>query len=183
METESVGRGLCGEVSYGCREVAFRGAGVGLEAPFGESLGVEDGLNRSRGGRGEDFGREGGVLDVIEGETGAMRGIAGGGIRDRVKVTGGDTGLEDKVFVGLGNAAAIVDDDELPVAAGTERGGDVDVAGTGVAGVPEELEERVLDAAHPRRTTPEAFGTRKAGEAASEVSVRAFQEEYLPKSL
>jgi len=55
--------------------------------------------------------------------------------------------------------------------------------GAGVAGVPEELEERVLDAAQPRRTTPEAFGARKAGEAASEVSVGTFQEEYLPKSL
>ncbi len=104
---------------------------------------------------------------MIEGETGAMRGIAGGGIRDRVKVTGGDTGLEDKVFVGLGNAAAIVDDDELPVAAGTERGGDVDVAGTGVAGVPEEFQEGVLDGAEAPRAAPDALSASEAGEAAT----------------
>src|SRR3712207_7868105 len=74
VETESVRRGLCGKVSYGCREVAFRGAGVGLEAPFGESPSVEDGLYRGRRGRGEDFGRESGVFDVVEGEASAVRG-------------------------------------------------------------------------------------------------------------
>ncbi len=117
---------------------------------------------------------------MIEGETGAMRGIAGGGIRDRVKVTGGDTGLEDKVFVGLGNAAAIVDDDELSVAAGTERGGDVNVAGTGIARVPEEFQEGVLDGAEAPRAAPEALGAGKAGKAATEVSVGAFQKEVSP---
>ena len=111
VETESVGQGLCGEVSYSCREVAFRGAGVGLEAPFGESLGVEDGLYCGRRGHGKDFGREGGVLDVVEGEASAMRGIVGSVIWEGVEMTGGDAGLKDKVFMGLGNAAAIVDDD------------------------------------------------------------------------
>ena len=74
-------------------------------------MGVEDGLYCGRSGRGKDFGREGGVFDVVEGEASAMRGIVGSIIWDGVEMTGGDAGLKDKVFMGLGNAAAIVNDD------------------------------------------------------------------------
>jgi hypothetical protein len=50
-------------------------------------------------------------------------------------VPAGDAGLEDEVFVGLGNAAAVVDYRQLPVSAGAQGGGDVDVVGAGVARV------------------------------------------------
>jgi hypothetical protein len=43
---------------------------------------------------------------VVEGEARAVR--EAGGIGDRMKVAGGDAGFEDKIGVGLGDAAAVV---------------------------------------------------------------------------
>ena len=98
-----------------------------------------------------------------------------GGFRDGVQVPAGDAGLEDEVFVGLGNTAAVVDYRQLPVPAGAQGGGDVDVAGAGVARVAQKLEEGVLDGAKTPRAASEAFNAREASEAGSEVSVRSFQ--------
>ena len=83
-----------------------------MEGAFGEGVGVEGGFYcRGRGG-GEDFGRDGGVLDVVEGEAGTV----GGGVRavgvigDRFQVAGGYAGFEDQVSVSFGDAAAVVED-------------------------------------------------------------------------
>jgi hypothetical protein len=125
-------------------------------------VGVEDDLYSGRGRGGENFGGERCVLYVVEGEAGTVGRVGlgkflGGGFGDGVQVSGGDAGFEDEVFVGLGDAAAVVDNYQMPVAAGAQGGGDVDVAGTGVAGVAQELEEGVLDRAKTPRATPEAF--------------------------
>ena len=98
-----------------------------------------------------------------------------GGFRDGVQVPGSDAGLEYEVFVGLGDAAAVVNYRQLPVPAGAQGGGDVDVAGAGVARVAQKLEEGVLDGAKTSWAAPEAFDAREASEAGSEVSVRSFQ--------
>jgi hypothetical protein len=63
----------------------------------------------------------------------------------------------------------------MPVAAAAQGGGDVDVAGAGVTGVAQELEEGVLDEAKTSLAAPKAFDAREAGEAGSEVPVRSFQ--------
>jgi hypothetical protein len=86
----------------------------------------------------------------------------------------GDPRLENEVFVGLGDAAAVVNNHQPSVAAGSQGGGDVDVASAGVARVAQELEEGVLDGAKTPRATPEAFDAREAGEAGSEIPVRPF---------
>ena len=97
------------------------------------------------------------------------------GFRDGVQVPAGDARLEDEVFVGLRNAAAVVDYRQLPVSAGAQGGSDVDVAGAGVARVAQKLEEGVLDGAKTSWAAPEAFDAQEAGEAGSEVPVRSFQ--------
>jgi hypothetical protein len=97
------------------------------------------------------------------------------GFRDGVQVPAGDAGLEDEVFVGLRNAAAVVDYRQLTVPAGAQGGGDVDVAGAGVARVAQELEEGVLDGAKTPRAASEAFDAREASKARSQVPVRSFQ--------
>ena len=79
------------------------------------------------------------------------------------------------MFVGFGDATAVVDYRQLTVSAGAQGGSDVDVAGAGVARVAQKLEEGVLDGAKTSWAAPEAFDAREAGEAGSEVPVRSFQ--------
>jgi len=78
-------------------------------------VGIKDDLYRGWGGCGEDLGGEGGISYVVEGEATSVRGAVGGtmgsGIRNGIQVTGGNAGLEDEVFVCLGDAATVVDDD------------------------------------------------------------------------
>jgi hypothetical protein len=52
-------------------------------------------------------------------------------------VSGGDARFEDELFVGLGDAAAVVDNYQMSKAAGAQGGGDIDIASAGVAGVPQ----------------------------------------------
>ena len=113
-----------------------------MEALFGKGAGVEDDLYGGRGRGGEDLGGERYVLYVVEGEASAVgrlglgKLLLRGGLGDGVQVSGGDTGFEDEVFVGVGDAAAVVDDYKMSIAAGAEGGGYVDVTSAGVAGVP-----------------------------------------------
>jgi len=78
-------------------------------------VGVKDDFYRGWGGCGEHFGGEGGIFYVVEGEAtpvrGTVEGIMRSGFRNGIQVTGGNAGLEDEVFVGLGDAATVVDDD------------------------------------------------------------------------
>jgi len=78
-------------------------------------VGVKDDLYCSWRGCGEDLGGEGGLFYVVEGEATSVRGAIGGimssGIRNGIQVTGGNARLEDEVFVCLGDAATVVDDD------------------------------------------------------------------------
>ena len=151
-----------------------------MEALFGEGVGVKDYLYYGRGRGREDLGGERRVLYVVEGEAGAvgrvgLARVRWGVFRHRIQMPRGDAGLKDEVFVSRGDAVTVVDHDEGSVAAGVQGGGDVDVAGAGIAGVAQELEEGVLDGAKTPRAAPEAFCAQKAGEASSEVPVRSFQ--------
>lgn len=101
---------------------------------------------------------------MVEGEAGAVGGFVVL-VLDWGQVPAGDAGFEDEVFVGLGDAASVVYDDQLSVAAGSQGGGDVDVAGACVAGVTEKLEEGVLDRVEAPGGAAGAFGTGQAGEA------------------
>jgi hypothetical protein len=118
-----------------------------LEALFGEGMGVEDGPYGGRRGGREDFDGERPVTQVVEGEAGAMRytvfSISNFG--NGVEMPAGDAGLEDEVLMSFRDTTAVIDDDEGSIAAGPQRGGDVDVAGAGVARVSQQLDEGLLD--------------------------------------
>jgi hypothetical protein len=102
-----------------------------LKRTFREGASVEGSSYGGWRGGGEDLGRDGGVLEVVEGEAGAV----GDGVVDWSEVAGSNAGLEDQVLVRLRDAVAIVEDRENPVAATFQRRGDADIAGAGVAGV------------------------------------------------
>ena len=165
------------EVSEGGEEVGVGGSGAGLETFFGEDVGVEDGLYSGRRGDGENFGGEGGVLYVVEGEAGSVGGFP---VVYGVEVAGGDAGFEDEVLVGLGDSAAVIYYDQMPVAALFEGGSDVDVVRTGVAGVAQELVEGVLDGAEMTGAAACAFGSGQASEAGAEVAVGALNQVVAP---
>jgi hypothetical protein len=82
--------------------------------------------------------------------------------------------------MGHGDAPPVVEDGQVTVAAAFQGRGDEDVAGAGVAGVAEELEEGVLDVGDRRGAAAGSLGAREAGEARSEVAVGAL---YLATSL
>jgi hypothetical protein len=65
---------------------------------------------------------------VVEGEAGPVWGLVRV-IEDWAQVTGGNAGLEDQGSVGLGDAAAVVEDGKGSVAAVFQGGGDEDVTG------------------------------------------------------
>jgi hypothetical protein len=177
--------GYVREAGQGSEEVGLGGTGVGLETFFGEGASVKDDFYSRRGVSGENLGGERSALYVVEGEAGAVRSAGLAGVLcgdffwDGIQVSGGDTGLEDEMLVGFGDTVTIVEDDECAVAADAQARGDVDVAGTGIAGVAQELGEGVLDGAKTPRTTSETLDAKKAGEAGSEIPVRSFQEEFL----
>lgn len=168
---EAVGWIVGSEVREDGEEVGVGGAGVGLEALFGEGMGVEDGLYSGRRGGGEHLGGKGGVLYVVEGEAGS---VGGASVVYGVQVAGGNAGFEDEVFVGIGDAGAVIYYDQMPVAAPFERGGYVDVVRTSVAGIAQELAEGVLDGAEVAGAAASAFRASQAGEAGAEVAVGAF---------
>jgi hypothetical protein len=95
-------------------------------------------------------------------------------VEDGAQVAGGNAGLEDQGFVGLGDALPVVEDGEGSVAAVFQGGGDEDAVGRGVAGVANQLEEGVLDVGDGRGAAAGSLGARKAGEARAEVAVGAF---------
>ena len=142
-----------------------------MEAFFGETVGVEDGLYSGRRGDGEDFGGEGDVLYVVEGEAGSVGGFL---IVYGVEVAGGNAGLEDEVLVSVRDPAAVVYYDQMPVAALFEGGGYVDVVRAGVAGITQKRVEGILDGAEVARAATCAFHAGKAGEAGTEVAVGAL---------
>jgi hypothetical protein len=76
--------------------------------------------------------------------------------------------------VGLGDAAAVVEDGEGTVAAVLEGGGNEDVASAGVSGVAEELEKGILDVLEARGAAAGSFSTGEAGEARAEIAVGAL---------
>jgi hypothetical protein len=80
-----------------------------LEGTFGESAGVEGSSYGGRRGGGEDFGRDGGVLEVVEGEAGSV-GDRVRVVEDGAQVARGYAGLEDQGFVGFGDAYSVVED-------------------------------------------------------------------------
>ncbi len=103
-------------------------AGGGLKGAFGKGVSVEGGLyGGGRRGR-EDLGVHGGVSDVVERETGPVRSFIRV-VEDGAQVAGGYAGLEDQGSVGLGDAAAVVEDGKGSVAAVFQGGGDEDVTG------------------------------------------------------
>ena len=168
---EALGWVLGDEVSEGGEEVGVGGSGTGLETFFGEDVGVEDGLYSGRRGDGENFGGEGGVLYVVEGEAGSVGGFP---VVYGVEVAGGDAGFEDEVVVGLGDSAAVIYYDQMPVAALFEGGSDVDVVRAGVAGVAQELVEGVLDRAEVARAAAYPLRAGQAGEASAKVAIGAL---------
>ena len=113
-ESRRVWGGLCQKPGQGGWEVGLGGAGVGLEVFLREEASIEDDLDGGWGRGGEDLGGKRCVLNVVEGETGTVGGILGlgevlsGSFRDGIQMPGGDAGLEDEVFVGLGDAAPVV---------------------------------------------------------------------------
>ena len=88
-----------------------------MEGSFGEGSGVEGYFDRGRGGGRDDFGADGRVLDVVEGETGAVDGAGVPGVEDRAQVAGGDAWLEDQGLVRFWYTVSVVEDGECPVAA------------------------------------------------------------------
>jgi len=175
------GWGVSQEGAEGGFEVGTGWPGTGLEGAFREDAGVED---HADGGwrSGDDAGLQGGAAYVIEGEACAVRRPVGcgAGIWDRREVAGGDAGLEDQVAVGFGDASAVVQDGEVPVAASPEDGSNVDVAGSGVAGVAHQLPEDILDGVDARGNPPGALGARQAGEAGAKIPVRSLQQSAPP---
>src|SRR5918997_2354360 len=120
---EDAGGGCVVEVQVACREVLEGGEEVGagrarggLQAAFGEGAGIEGGPNGGRGGSREDFGAQGGVLEVVEREAGPVRGVIPV-VEDGAQVAGGDAWLEDQSLVGLRDAPSVVEDGEGSVAA------------------------------------------------------------------
>ena len=156
-------------------EVGAGGAGIGLQAALREEPGIEDDADGGRRRGGEELGREGGGVYVVEREAGAVGGAGGGPVLDGPEVAGGDAGLEDQALVGLGDAAAVVYDGEGAVAARPQAGGDVDVPGAGVAGIAQELVEGVLYGAQAPGAPAQALDACEAGEASAKVPVGAFQ--------
>jgi hypothetical protein len=78
-----------------------------LEGALGEGAGVEGSSYGGWGGGGEDLGRDGGVPDVVEGESGSV----GDGVpvvEDGAQVVRRYAGLEDQGFVGFGDAYSVV---------------------------------------------------------------------------
>ena len=168
---EQIGWVVGGKVREDGEEVGVGGAGVGLEAFFGEGVGVEDGLYGCRRGGGEYLGGEGGVLYVIEGEAGS---VGGASVVYGVQVAGGNAGFEDEMPVDIGDAGAVVYYDQMPVAALFEGGGHVDAVRASVAGVAQELVECILDGAEVAGAAAGAFRAGQAGEASAEVAVGAL---------
>ena len=150
-----------------------------MEAAFGESSGIEGSRYGGRGGGREDFGADGGVLYVVEGEASPVWALVFG-VEDGAQVAGGHAGLEDHGGMGLGDAPSVVDDGDGPVSAVFQGGSHEDVAGPGVAGVAEQLEESVLDVGDGRGAAARSLCAREAGEARAEVAVWAL---YLATSL
>ena len=90
---------------------------------------------------------DGGVFQMVEREACAVgrRVVA---LESRGEMASGDSWFEDQVSVRLRYAAAVIEDGKRPVAAVAKRGGHVDVAGLGVAGVAQQLQECVLHGGH-----------------------------------
>ena len=114
------------------------------------------------------------VLDLVEGEAGAVGWRRVFGVCDGVEVAGGYAGLEDQIPVGFGDAVAVVYYGEGPVASVFQGRGDVDAGGAGVAGVAQELEEGVLHVGDAGGAAAGALHAGQAGEACAEVPVGAF---------
>lgn len=94
---------------------------------------------------------------MVEGESGTVRGVSFGSGEYGIEVAGGYARLEDKVSMSFRYALTVVYNDEGTIPASAERGGDVDIAGTGIAGVPEEFMEGVLDVEDTTRTAACTF--------------------------
>ncbi len=82
-----------------------------------------------------------------------------------IEVAGGNARFEDEVAVRIGYTEAVIYYDEMPVAAVLEGRGYIDGVRACVAGVTQELVERVLDGAKVTRAAPGAFDAGEAGEA------------------
>ena len=91
-----------------------------------------------------------------------------------VEVAGGYAWFEDKVFVGFGDAVAVVYYREGPVALPFQGRGDVDAGGSGVAGVTQKFDEGVFYVGNAGGAATGALDAGQAGEACSEVPVGAF---------
>ena len=92
-------------------------------------------------------------------------------------MTGGDSRLEDEVFVGFGDAVAVVYNGQCSVAPRVERGRHVYIVGPCIPGIAEHLEEGVFDKVDARRAPANTFDAGKACEPGAKISVRTFQEE------
>ncbi len=154
------GGGVCGEFGCGGEKVDSGGAGSCLKALLGEGVSIEDDFYSGWRGCGEDFRGECGVLYVVEGEAGAVWQVSFGAGGYGIEVAGSYAGFEYEVSVRFGKALAVIHDDEGAVAASAERGGDVDVAGASVAGVPQELVQGVLDVVDTPRTAAGTLGAK-----------------------
>jgi hypothetical protein len=144
-----------------------------LDGALGEGAGVEGSFYGGWGGGREDLGRDGGVPDVVEGESGSV-GEGVPVVEDGAQVARRYAGLEDQGFVGFGDAYSVVKDGQDAVATVLEGRGDEDVRGAGVAGVAQELDESVFDVGQARGAAAGAFEARQAGEAPAEVAVRSL---------
>ncbi len=137
-----------------------------MEVFFREGGGVEDGLDSCWRGGGEDFSGECGVTEVVEGETGAVsRGVLAVIFGNRGEVPAGDTGFEDYPLMSVRQATTVVYDDQGSIAASSQGGGDVDIAGTGITRVSQQFKESVLDIAQTPWTATSTFDARQTGEA------------------
>ena len=96
---------------------------------------------------------------------------------------GGNPGLEDRLPVLLRDSLPVVEDDQLSVTPGVERGGDVYVPGPRVHGVTHELQESILYRFYAGRGTADAFNTGQPGEALAEIPVRPLRHEYSNREL
>ena len=158
--------GVCGgEVLERGEEVGAGGPGGGLEGAFGDGLGIAGELYGGWVGGGLYCGSDGGLSDVVERESGAVRGaLRAVLVQHGVKVAGCHASFENEVFVRERDTVAVIEDCQGSVAALFEGRGDPDVFGAGVAGVTQELKEGVLHTGDARGAPAGSFGAGKAGE-------------------
>ena len=76
------------------------------------------------------------------------------------------------------DTTAVIDHGQGPVAAPVKRRGYVNIAGSGVAGISEQLQQDGFDASNAGGCPPGTLHTRKTGKTPAKISVRSFHKRH-----